>query len=887
MKYSKLFQGVIIGLMSLATLVSCTVESPFESETESEFLPGATEQVKVSVKDFIISDLDNPEETKTNLIFGGGALDFTWAETDTIGIFPNSAKTQIPFPMAAGVGTKNALFDGGGWFVEGGASYLAYYPFDGRMYHKNYTVNANFNNIIQRGNNSTDHLGAVDYMGVRAVGSNDKNISFAFDHLCSVLIFRMTVPKATTYTKLSLETNQRIFVKRGGINLLAALLGISPIETSKTYSIGLSGIKTNAPNVQITVYVPLAPIDLSGKNVTLRLTGPNVNYSTTFQLNKAFEAGHAYQKTITFSSSGTVSKIVSGELFNTMVKGFVAGAERTLDEYDYDIEHIVFQPKNEEVLVGVPRIDISDSESSVPIYAYWKADENKLIVRSEQAIYAASDCFNMFHRFGGLLDIDLNGLDLYYTRRLERFFSECRVLSSVDLRPLDTKNVTNFRRMFIDCNAMTSVDLSSFDTSGMDDMYQMFRYCYALESLDLSSFSTDKLKGLAGTFTDCHALASITFGDNFHTDKVGSFHEAFMGCTSLTTLDLSSFDTSNSNDFSFMFCGCDKLETIVGDIEVTDKVENLNRMFDGCSELESIGVGNWDTSNVSGMYGVFRGCGSLNSLDVSQWQVGKATTFEDMFNGCAGISTLDLRDWETWSVTSMAGMFQGCSSLQALDLDNFVTANVTNMEGLFYGCHALETLSMANFNTSNVTTMESMFWECKALTTLDVSMFDTSKVLTMKRMFNDCFELESIVFNPTTFNTARCQDMNSMFLNSHSLLSLDLSFFNTDRVRDMGRMFELCSALQSLDISSFTVTHLEDGCGGFLSSCYNLQTINFGSSFIFPDNWNYMYLCGRDLAVGAGTITCSSDMATRLDGIATSGEWYQWNHKDRYVINTL
>ena len=61
----------------------------------------------------------------------------------------------------------------------------------------------------------------------------------------------------------------------------------------------------------------------------------------------------------------------------------------------------------------------------------------------------------------------------------------------------------------------------------------MFRGCSSLQSIDLSSFNTTNVKDMSGMFA---------------------------GCSSLQSIDLSSFNTTNVKDMRDMFCGCPSLK---------------------------------------------------------------------------------------------------------------------------------------------------------------------------------------------------------------------------------------------------------------------------------------------------------------------------------------
>ena len=193
---------------------------------------------------------------------------------------------------------------------------------------------------------------------------------------------------------------------------------------------------------------------------------------------------------------------------------------------------------------------------------------------------------------------------------------------------------------------------------------------------------------------------------------------AFSNCGSLTSLDVSGFNTSN--------------------------VTNMNSMFISCSSLTSLDVSHFNTSNVTDMYQLFSNCGSLKTLDLSGWNTENVTTLEYMFAFCISLTSLDLSHFDTSSVTGMGGMFWNCNKLTSLDVSGFNTSNVTNMNSMFSGCSSFTNLDLSGFNTSKVIRMDYMFSGCSKLKTLDLSHFDTSNVTNINYMFSGCSSLTTI-----------------------------------------------------------------------------------------------------------------------------------------------
>ena len=221
-------------------------------------------------------------------------------------------------------------------------------------------------------------------------------------------------------------------------------------------------------------------------------------------------------------------------------------------------------------------------------------------------------------------------------------------------------------------------------------------------------------------------------------------------------------------------------------------------MFSGCSGLTSLDVSGFDTASVTNMSAMFSGCSGLTSLDVSGFDTASVTNMSSMFSGCSGLTSLDVSGFDTSSVTNMRYMFYDCLSLTSLDVSGFDTSLVTNMEAMFRGCSGLTSLDVSGFDTSLVTNMRHMFSYCSGLTSLDVSGFDTSSATSMSYMFCNCSGLTSL--DVSGFDTSSVTDMSSMFSGCSKLTSLDVSGLDTSKVTDMRRMFANCSKLEYLSL---------------------------------------------------------------------------------------
>ena len=259
---------------------------------------------------------------------------------------------------------------------------------------------------------------------------------------------------------------------------------------------------------------------------------------------------------------------------------------------------------------------------------------------------------------------------------------------------------------------------------------------------DDSFANYNNLTSTYGWFSGCYNLSNITGIANLKTDSVTNMNIMFAGCSSLTSLDVSGFNTAKVKNIGFMFYKCSSLKSLDVSGFNTENVTDMSGMFEGCSSLTSLDVSGFNTAKVTEMYDMFEDCSSLTSLDVSGFNTANVTGMYHMFDGCSGLTSLDVSSFNTANVTYMSYMFGECSSLTHLDLSNFNTAKVTDMERMFISCSNLKTLDMSGFNIANVERMSEIFHKCSNLTTIYASSeWNAENVKYDSDMFTACFAL--------------------------------------------------------------------------------------------------------------------------------------------------
>ena len=99
--------------------------------------------------------------------------------------------------------------------------------------------------------------------------------------------------------------------------------------------------------------------------------------------------------------------------------------------------------------------------------------------------------------------------------------------------------------------------------------------------------------------------------------------------------------------------------------------ESMISYFEGFRNMTSVDLSSLDTSKVTDISRMFAECYSLTSLDLSSFNTSQVTDMNDMFFYCDGLTSLDLSSFDTSKVTSMYAMFCNCPAWGTVDQTKF------------------------------------------------------------------------------------------------------------------------------------------------------------------------------------------------------------------------
>ena len=281
--------AIILMAASLGMLAACSGFNDIDLNNKT--VPDETTLVeRVIFEAPIIRSLGDDDETRASLSQEGeGSILFAWEATDTVGIYPDQG-AQVFFAMENGVGTNVASFDGGGWALRQGSTYSCYYPFVGNMYLKRDTIPVSFENQEQTG--VSNYEGVRFFLASEGTSSSAGALRFNFQMLNTVIRIKAIGLPAGTYTKLSLTTDEPLFVKEGTFGL--GDMSITGKTYSNTMEINLKDFTLTEASTEanpVLIYLTSAPVDLRGHTVIIRAFSENGNiYKCEKSPGKAYEA---------------------------------------------------------------------------------------------------------------------------------------------------------------------------------------------------------------------------------------------------------------------------------------------------------------------------------------------------------------------------------------------------------------------------------------------------------------------------------------------------------------------------------------------------------------------------------------------------------------------
>lgn len=516
--------------------------SVFTACTKEKGIPLSNELSEI----IVFADNFIPETNSRAFSFVNNEVAFSWSNGDTIGIFPNEG-AQAYFPILVGSEESNsASFNGGGWALKASSTYAAYYPFIGDFYMSQKKIPVSYVGQKQNGNASMAHLSVFDYMFASASTPNSGRVNFKFKHLGAFVQLKIIMPQGGTLSSVTLSSDEAVFVTEGIIDLTSPSPAIQTKTKSKTLTLDVEGVTTTVENPIATLYMMLAPVDMTDKILSAVVKQSDGSSETITLTSKNFEKGKAY------GINGTMKDLNDDETIGTGTykDGVVSVAE----------------PGTMKSLLGDNYLNIT----SLKVVGAINGDD----VYCLREMLGARDFNNNSWRKLAVLDLSeasiVEGGGWYsqgcYTSNKtvgDNMFANCTKLETLIL----PNNITSIGKYaFSGSDFLNSIAIPNGVTSVGE---AAFMNCSALTSINIPNDVTLIPNSL---FWGCCALTSVAMSEN--VKQIGS--NAFYNCDAITSIRIPDGVTLIGMD---AFNGCNVLSIVTIGKEVASIGYSA---FEGC-----------------------------------------------------------------------------------------------------------------------------------------------------------------------------------------------------------------------------------------------------------------------------------------------------------------
>ncbi len=209
------------------------------------------------------------DETGTRVAFNNSLTSFTWSNGDCIGVCRSSvlANGTAAFTLLKG-GSNVGNFINDSFSLNPQADYCAFYPFVAGTTASSFPIDVT--GQVQTANNSTAHIGKVNFMSTTFTTDDNGKASFTFSNIGSVIQLHFTAENEDTYNSLTISSSGAGFTTKASYNLKENTFTPKTTSTEFQVSFGEEGMQVyNGESIVITAIV--LPDDLSQSTLTFTI----------------------------------------------------------------------------------------------------------------------------------------------------------------------------------------------------------------------------------------------------------------------------------------------------------------------------------------------------------------------------------------------------------------------------------------------------------------------------------------------------------------------------------------------------------------------------------------------------------------------------------------
>jgi len=381
----------------------------------------------------------------------------------------------------------------------------------------------------------------------------------------------------------------------------------------------------------------------------------------------------------------------------------------------------------------------------------------------------------------------------------------------------------------------------------------------------------------------------------------------FANLTTVTKIDLTNFNTSNTTSTDNMFRSCSNLS----DVLLGNKITSIGSfMFYQCGKLTSLTIGSGVTNIV---VNAFRNCRELTNVEVD---INNSTYYSEgncVIETASKILKLGSKtsiiptDGSVTAIGNGAFMYRNIGNITIPNTITSIGSSAFENSGLtsiiiptsikvipsyaFYACRSLKSVTISNGVTS---IGDWAFDFCSALTSIEIP---NSVIIIGNEAFADCDNLTSVTFRNTNgwFVSDESTDFNGEQLSSSDLAntSTAATYLTSTYCDKYWRPYSTVLSMLEFTLSSDGTSYSITDCDSSVSGCVTIpETYNgkpvtsigesafyycrYFEELIIPDSitsidFRAFYWCDglKSVTIGSGVSTMSSSAFSHCSDLTT------------------
>ena len=214
--------------------------------------------------------------------------------------------------------------------------------------------------------------------------------------------------------------------------------------------------------------------------------------------------------------------------------------------------------KNKKIIIAIVAVLIA---AVIGVFVYFRISNNKYLfvayLEEHGGEYTLVVRNNDYISFREMWKVEDTQMDNGHIKMIPWMLDE-RISKVTKVEIKDNIKIRSFSFWFYNMSSLKEiVGLDKIDTTNLLSMSATFKNCSSLTELDLSSFNTKKVTIMSSLFSGCSNLKTIYVGDNWSVDNVTYSEDMFKDCTKLVGQHSTEYDD----------CATDKLYAQIDTID--------------------------------------------------------------------------------------------------------------------------------------------------------------------------------------------------------------------------------------------------------------------------------------------------------------------------------